>query len=70
MMVAVLVFLAGVSIYRFKLPGGSALTTIAQVAVAAAQKRKVCPSNERVLYEGPTQGSRPVEKLSHTDQLL
>lgn len=70
MMVAVLVFLAGASIYRFKPPGGSALTTIAQVAVAAARKRKVCPSNERFLYEGPTQGSRPVEKLSHTDQLL
>lgn len=70
MMVAVLVFLAGSKIYRFKPPGGSALTTIAQVAVAAARKRNVCLSNERGLYEGPTHGSRPVEKLNHTDQLL
>lgn len=70
MMVAVLVFLAGSKIYRFKPPGGSALTTIAHVVVAAARKRKVCPNNERFLYEGPTHGSRPVEKLSHTDQLL
>ena len=70
MMVAVLVFIAGSRIYRFKPPGGSPLSTIAQVVVAAVRKRKVSLSNEMCLYEGPTHGSRSMEKLSHTDQFL
>uniref|UniRef100_A0A7I4F350 Uncharacterized protein n=1 Tax=Physcomitrium patens TaxID=3218 RepID=A0A7I4F350_PHYPA len=70
MMVAVVVFLAGSRIYRFKPPGGSALTTIAQVAVAATRKRRVCLSHDRTLYEGSFQGRGPVERLNHTDQLV
>lgn len=70
MMVAVLVFVAGSRLYRFKVPHGSPLTTIAQVVVAAVCKKKVATVNERILYEGTTQSSRVSEKLYHTDQFL
>lgn len=69
MMVAVLVFVAGSRLYRFKVPRGSPLTTIAQVVVAAVCKKAVTV-NERILYEGTTQSSRVSEKLCHTDQFL
>jgi hypothetical protein len=69
MLVAVVIFMAGSNIYRFKAPQGSPLTTIAQVAVAAAWKQNVGPlSDEAVLYTGPILGSGPVEKLCHTEQ--
>ncbi|CAM6039344.1 unnamed protein product [Sphagnum compactum] len=69
MLVAVVIFMAGSNIYRFKAPQGSPLTTIAQVAVAAAWKQNVGPlSDEAVLYTGPILGSGPIEKLCHTEQ--
>ncbi len=69
MLLAVVIFMAGSNIYRFKAPQGSPLTTIAQVAVAAAWKQNVGPlSDEAVLYTGPILGSGPIEKLCHTEQ--
>lgn len=69
MIVAVLVFLGGSGIYRFKVPHGSPLTTIAQVAVAAARKSMI-GNTDGSLYEGPIHGRGSVEKLCHTDQFL
>lgn len=68
MVLAIIVFVGGSSIYRYKLPRGSPLTSIAQVLVAAVRKRKAKSDNENSLYEGLVEGQRPVELLSHTKQ--
>ena len=66
-----LVFFIGTPLYRHRLPGGSPLTRVAQVLVAAFRKRKASfSSSEYVgLYELPgkhsaVKGSR---KILHTD---
>uniref|UniRef100_A0A0C9RMM3 TSA: Wollemia nobilis Ref_Wollemi_Transcript_10575_2224 transcribed RNA sequence n=1 Tax=Wollemia nobilis TaxID=56998 RepID=A0A0C9RMM3_9CONI len=70
MAVANLLFVGGTPLYRHMLPGGSPLTRIAQVLVAAFRKRNVpLPSDEGDLYEVPGKLSeiRGSNKLPHTD---
>lgn len=72
---AVAAFLAGTAAYRrHQPPGGSPLTRVAQVVVAAVRKCRVeVPEDEAVLHENcdddgmssAIQGSR---RLAHTDQ--
>ncbi|GKU92931.1 hypothetical protein SLEP1_g6585 [Rubroshorea leprosula] len=66
-----LLFFAGTPLYRHRLPGGSPLTRVAQVLVAAFRKRNVPFTNSELigLYEVPgkhsaVKGSR---KIAHTD---
>ncbi|KAH9548357.1 hypothetical protein CY35_11G084600 [Sphagnum magellanicum] len=68
MILAVVIFLAGSKIYRFKAAQGSPLATIAQVVIAAAWKWHLGPVSETVLYAGPVHGNEPLEKLCHTEQ--
>lgn len=69
MILAIIVFFCGASLYRYKQPRGSPLTSVVQVVVAAARNRKSKHDDDSmVLYEGPTEGQRPVEMLAHTDQ--
>jgi peptide/histidine transporter 3/4 len=69
MIIAVVIFMVGSKIYRFKPPGGSPLATIAQVVIAAARKRHHGPISETLLYAGPVHGRRgPIEKICHTEQ--
>jgi len=68
MILAVVIFLAGSKIYRFKAAQGSPLATIAQVVIAAAWKWHLGPVSENVLYAGPVHGNGPLEKLCHTEQ--
>ncbi|KAH9566384.1 hypothetical protein CY35_04G127700 [Sphagnum magellanicum] len=69
MIIAVVIFMVGSKIYRFKPPGGSPLATIAQVVIAAARKRHHGPISETLLYAGPVYGRRgPIEKICHTEQ--
>ncbi|KAL6641091.1 hypothetical protein ACP70R_019272 [Stipagrostis hirtigluma subsp. patula] len=65
-------FLASVKLYRYRKPGGSALTRICQVVVAAIRKlRSGVPSNSSHLYEMPGKESAIVgsRKLVHTNGL-
>lgn len=49
---AIVMFIAGAPLYRFKLPGGSSITSIAQVAVAAFRKRNLpLPLDDSMFYE-------------------
>ncbi|KAK4801742.1 hypothetical protein SAY86_022229 [Trapa natans] len=72
MALAVLFFFSGSKLYRLQKPGGSPLTRIAQVIVAAFRKMNIkVPMDKSVLYEtadteSTIQGSR---KLEHTDKL-
>ncbi|KAK4742566.1 hypothetical protein SAY87_000567 [Trapa incisa] len=72
MALAVLFFFSGSKLYRLQKPGGSPLTRIAQVIVAAFRKMNIkVPIDKSVLYEtvdteSTIQGSR---KLEHTDKL-
>lgn len=66
-----MLFFVGTPLYRHRLPGGSPLTRVAQVLVAAFQKRKASFSSSEYigLYEVPgkcstIKGSR---KITHTD---
>jgi peptide/histidine transporter 3/4 len=69
MIIAVVIFMVGSKIYRFKPPRGSPLATIAQVVIAAARKRHHGPISETLLYAGPVHGQRgPIEKIFHTEQ--
>lgn len=69
MILAIVVFFFGASLYRYKQPRGSPLTSVVQVVVAAARNRKLKHDDDSVvLYEGPIEGQRPVEMLAHTDQ--
>eukprot|EP01018_Ginkgo_biloba_P014125 Gb_30346 [translate_table: standard] len=71
MAVANLIFFAGTPIYRHRLPGGSPLTRIAQVVVAALHKRNVpLPEVEKHLYEihGKKCAVKGSGKLKHTDE--
>ncbi|EPS65820.1 hypothetical protein M569_08955, partial [Genlisea aurea] len=66
-----LVFFLGTPLYRHRLPGGSPLTRVAQVIVAAFRKRKVSfQSSEYVgLYELPGKRSaiKGSNKIAHTE---
>ncbi|ONK78132.1 uncharacterized protein A4U43_C02F14680 [Asparagus officinalis] len=66
-----LVFFLGTPLYRHRLPGGSPLTRIAQVLVAAFRKRKVPFSDSDLvgLYELPGKRSaiKGSQKIEHTD---
>ncbi|KAL6888812.1 hypothetical protein ACP4OV_009838 [Aristida adscensionis] len=70
--IAIVGFLASVKLYRFQKPGGSALTRICQVMVAAISKLHVqVPSDSTLLYETPGKESAVAgsRKLVHTDGL-
>lgn len=72
MAIAVVSFFTGSRLYRIQKPGGSPLTRIFQVVIAAFRKLNVqVPSEKSLLYETADeecqiQGSR---KLQHTDKL-
>lgn len=71
MAVAVGSFFLGTPLYRHQRPGGSPITRVAQVIVAALRKTRVeVPEDKSLLHEtalrdSAIQGSR---KLDHTDQ--
>ncbi|KAK4748206.1 hypothetical protein SAY87_014792 [Trapa incisa] len=71
MAMAVMFFFSGSKLYRLQKPGGSPLTRIVQVIVAAFRKMNIeIPTDKSVLYEtadteSTIQGSR---KLEHTDE--
>nr|ABR17798.1 unknown [Picea sitchensis] len=75
MAIATVVFLYGTPFYRHKLPGGSPITSIAQVVVAAIRKRNISmPSDVSLLYEDrdvesiKSESIKPGQRhLSHTD---
>ncbi|GAB2216806.1 hypothetical protein Droror1_Dr00024586 [Drosera rotundifolia] len=73
MAIAVVSFFSGTRIYRNQMPGGSPLTRIFQVVVAATRKFKASmPADLSLLYEttadeeSAVKGSR---KLNHTEEL-
>lgn len=69
MILAIITFNAGSLVYRYKVPRGSPLTSVAQVLVAAVRKRKATAGDDSsYLYEGLVEGQRPVELLAHTNQ--
>lgn len=71
MAIAVMVFFAGSSLYRYKLPSGSPLTRIAEVIVAAVRKWNVpLPSDRGTLFVGEKDagGNIPIKELPHTKQ--
>lgn len=70
MAVALIFFLLGTPLYRHQRPGGSPLTRIARVFVAAARNWRAAPAEVQNLYEvaekeSVIQGSR---KLQHTHE--
>ncbi|KAM3705851.1 hypothetical protein ACJW31_03G110200 [Castanea mollissima] len=66
-----MVFFIGTPLYRHRLPGGSPLTRVAQVLVAAFRKRNTSFSSSELigLYEVPGKQSaiRGSGKIAHTD---
>lgn len=66
-------FLACMKLYRYQKPGGSALTRICQVVVAAARKVNVdVPTDSSLLHEMPPGEESAIvgsRKLMHTDGL-
>lgn len=65
------VFFIGTPLYRHRLPGGSPLTRVAQVLVAAYRKRKASFSSSELigLYEVPGKHSaiKGSKKIAHTN---
>lgn len=73
MAIAITVFFAGASLYRYKLPSGSPLTRIAQVVVAALRKRKLAlPSDKDTLFEEEIDGGEHTltKNLPHSNQFI
>lgn len=66
-----LIFFLGTPLYRHRLPGGSPLTRVAQVLVAAFRKRKASFQSSEIvgLYElqGKRSAVRGSSKIAHTD---
>ncbi|XP_061994178.1 protein NRT1/ PTR FAMILY 6.1 [Rosa rugosa] len=66
------VFFLGTPLYRHRLPGGSPLTRVAQVLVAAYRKRKASFSSSELigLYEVPGKHSaiKGSRKINHTNE--
>lgn len=72
MAVSNIIFFAGTPFYRHRLPSGSALTRLAQVAVAAMRKwHEKLPADSNKLYEVYDKESAIIgsRKLRHTDTL-
>ncbi|KAL9230598.1 hypothetical protein vseg_005931 [Gypsophila vaccaria] len=71
MALAVVSFFSGSRFYRLQKPGGSPLTRVAQVLVAAFRKYNVkVPEDKGLLYETPEgSGIKGSRKLEHTDAL-
>lgn len=72
MVIAVISFFSGSHLYRFQLPGGSPLTRICQVIVAAFRKFNVkVPNDKSLLYEtaDPESNIKGSRKLDHTNNL-
>ncbi|CAN6307374.1 unnamed protein product [Urochloa humidicola] len=72
MALAIACFFAASNIYRYQKPGGSPLTRICQVVVAAFRKRHAkLPSDLSLLYEVDGQNSaiEGSRKLEHTNEL-
>ena len=70
MVIATVVFLYGTPFYRHKLPGGSPITSITRVVVAATRKRNInMPSDMSLLYEDrDVKSMKSGERhLSHTN---
>jgi len=70
MAIATVVFLYGTPFYRQKFPGGSPITSIAQVVVGAIRKRNIStPSDMSLLYENQdVESTKSGQRhLSHTD---
>ncbi|KAJ3674655.1 hypothetical protein LUZ60_005271 [Juncus effusus] len=67
MLFACILFLAGSRVYAKVKPEGSPFTSVAQVLVAAFNKRKVKVSGEEHLFD-PPHLSGLVSKIPHTDQ--
>ncbi|KAI5061812.1 hypothetical protein GOP47_0022351 [Adiantum capillus-veneris] len=73
MAIAIAVFFAGSSLYRYKLPSGSSLTHIMQVAVAAARKQNLpLPADKETLFEEEIAREvyTPRKKLPHSNQFM
>eukprot|EP00250_Pteridium_aquilinum_P015183 c22431_g1_i2 orf=109-1920(+) len=73
MAIAIALFFAGSSLYRYKLPLGSSLTGILQVLVAAFRKRNLpLPSDKETLFEEEVNGDAhtAVKKLPHSNQFM
>ncbi|KAL6880430.1 hypothetical protein ACP4OV_011995 [Aristida adscensionis] len=70
MAAAVASFLLGSHLYRHQLPGGSPLTRMLQVLVAAWRKRAPPPppADASLLHEAPASAIQGSRKLEHTDQ--
>ncbi|XP_057495937.1 protein NRT1/ PTR FAMILY 8.3-like [Actinidia eriantha] len=70
--IAIASFFSGTPLYRFQNPGGSPLTRLCQVLVAAFRKWNLeVPTDSTLLYEAPDRASEIEEcrKLNHTDDL-
>ncbi|KAI5061811.1 hypothetical protein GOP47_0022350 [Adiantum capillus-veneris] len=73
MAIAIVIFVVGSFLYRYKLPSGSPLTRIMQVIVAAVRKRNLpLPSNNNTLFEEGVNrdGNTTVKKLPHSSQFM
>ncbi|KAK4790872.1 hypothetical protein SAY86_031285 [Trapa natans] len=66
-----LMFFVGTPLYRHRLPGGSPLTRVAQVLVAAFRKRKASFSSSEMIGLHEVQGKQSAikgsRKIAHTD---
>ena len=70
MALSLAVFLFGSSVYRYRVPLGSPLTPLLQVAVAAFRKRNLpYPPHSSDLYEVQTADRFQARLLSHTKKL-
>ncbi|XP_015163861.1 protein NRT1/ PTR FAMILY 8.3-like [Solanum tuberosum] len=72
MSIAIASFFFGTPLYRFQKPGGSPLTRMCQVLVAAFHKRNLSvPDDNTLLYETPDESSaiEGSRKLLHTAEL-
>lgn len=72
MAIAVMFFFSGTPLYRHQKPGGSPLTRLAQVVIAAFRKSHVAvPDDSTILYENEDKESaiRGSRKLDHTYEM-
>ncbi|XP_028770504.1 protein NRT1/ PTR FAMILY 8.1-like isoform X1 [Neltuma alba] len=72
MVIAIISFFCGSRLYRLQLPGGSPLTRICQVIVAACRKCRVqVPADKALLYEteDPESNIKGSRKLDYTDNI-
>lgn len=69
MVISIVLFLLGTPFYRHKIPGGSPVTDIVQVVVAAVRKRNISmPSDTSLLHENDVELIKSGKRLlAHTD---